>query len=490
MPETEDIEKSGEPYSSPLTYEIRGAELIWQAVKKGVKDFRVGIGVNPFIYYPSITSDREGHFVFWTILRSSEKDAPCYSEASRDDKFLSELQNKLQKHLGKSLRVVGSGIYRQKSNDPNDLEQLVNLNAEQYDNQLIWRFTPDSTSNNKEQFINDLDLGLKILQIYITELFLAQNFRLDPAKLIIAPEIENPLEADTKKEILRQTIIIEERPSTTFEEIGGQDRAVREARDLARQIANPGVFEKWGAEVPRGILFYGDPGNGKTLIARALAHESQSTFLSVNASDVASKWYGDSEKLTHYIFEIAREEAQKYGGHTIIFIDEVDALIPARGEMMHEATRKVIGELLVQIDGLKDSGDITVIASTNRPEDVDRAFLSRMTQQIEVPNPTSDGIAEIFKIHFDKATKKAGRQLISNDTDFIKIAQMFVGISGRDIADIVQIVLRGKALEELDNISTGLVSFKDIEAALEGSSKIRKAVIKAREKTSLGFHTP
>ncbi len=273
---------------------------------------------------------------------------------------------------------------------------------------------------------------------------------------------------------LEKMLLIEEIPDVTFEQIGGQKKAVEEARKLARLLKNPGIFESWGVKPPRGILFYGEPGNGKTLLAKALAHEAESVFMHVNASDINSKWYGEAEKYAKGIFAIARKQTMETGQHAIIFIDEVDSLMPSRsggaGDV-DSVTRRVIGEILKGIDGLESSQDITVIAATNTPEALDKAFLSRMTKWVEVGNPDVEGIIEIFNIHFSIASKKAGRQLMSTNIDFHSIANMHNGISGREIADVVQVVLSDKANAHIETGIITDITTQDIINAIKSLGK-------------------
>ncbi len=293
-------------------------------------------------------------------------------------------------------------------------------------------------------------------------------------------------------ETLRQSIIVEGVPDITFDSIGGQAAAVEQARLLAEQLKHPEAFARWGSEPPRGIIFIGDPGNGKTLIAKALAHEAEVPFIMVKSSDLASKWYGDAEKLAKGVFQIAREEAMQHGGHAIIYFDEVDSLMPSRKGNVHEATRRVIGTVLQEIDGLQtqeQEGKLIVIASTNTPETVDDAFLSRMTEWVEVPSPDAQGISEILAIQFQAQTVKAGRELLQEGIDFSQVASEMVGVSGRDIADVVQRVLSLKGQQEARGLSPTVVTKEDIQSAIVSSAKVRQAKLNHRKATSgqIGF---
>lgn len=293
---------------------------------------------------------------------------------------------------------------------------------------------------------------------------------------------------------LRQSIVVEDKPDVSFEDIAGQDRAVKEARDLARILAHPELFDQYGIDAPRGILFYGPPGTGKTMIAKALANEANSGFVYVKSSDIVTKFMGESEKLVTGVFAIAREEAAEKG-HAILYLDEVDSILPPRitemnggGGAVGEQNR-MIATILQEIDGLTtEAGKITVVASTNIPDNVDPAFLSRMSSWIEVPLPDELGRAKIFENHFAQRAKKAGKDtFLDSSVDLDEVAKHAEGLSGRDIADLVQIVLRKKALNSLDN-GYSAITRADIFQALADSSKTRGMQKEARQRTQrIGF---
>lgn len=281
---------------------------------------------------------------------------------------------------------------------------------------------------------------------------------------------------DSELEGLRQSIVIEDKPDVSFGDIAGQDEAVNEARQLSQFLSHPELSEAYGIETPRGILFYGPPGTGKTMIAKALANEANAGFVYVKATDLASKWYGDAEKLAKGIFTIAREEAE-ITGHCILYIDEVDAILPPRNSGdVHEVTHRVVSIFLQEMDGLAtQSGKITVVASTNILDHVDPAFLSRMTAWIEVPLPEASGRRKIFETHFRKSAEKANKNtLMDSSVDLDKIAQACEGLSGRDIADLVQEVLMKKAIKSLRK-GFEPVTQDDILEAIKKSSKARTA---------------
>lgn len=285
-------------------------------------------------------------------------------------------------------------------------------------------------------------------------------------------EIDTPADLEGRIEI--------EKPSVRFEDIGGQEEAKREVEGIAFALKNPDLYKKWGTKPPKGIILYGPPGTGKTLMAKALASQANARFFHVQASDVASKWYGESEKIVKNIFDLAARTGEK----TIIFFDEIDAVAPQR-EGSHEATQKTVGTLLENMDGMASNDNIMIVASTNRLESVDSALLraGRFDRWVEVPLPDEEGRKQILGIHMKKAEKIASRVLfdqINVDT----IASSMENSSGADISEIIRRVLEEKVRQEGMGRQPGDVSTDDILKEIKGYEKIRET------KKKLGFSIP
>ncbi|RZV45395.1 MAG: AAA family ATPase, partial [Sphingomonadaceae bacterium] len=191
-------------------------------------------------------------------------------------------------------------------------------------------------------------------------------------------------------------------PQTTWSDIGGLD----DARDKLREgielpLTHPDAFKRLGIRPAKGFLLFGPPGTGKTLLAKATARESHANFISVKSSDMLSKWYGESEQQIARLFARARQVAP-----TIIFIDEIDSLVPARGGGHGEpqVTERVVNTILSEMDGLEDLNNVVIIGATNRPNLVDPALLrpGRFDELIYVGPPTYEGRLRILQIHTDK----------------------------------------------------------------------------------------
>jgi transitional endoplasmic reticulum ATPase len=190
-----------------------------------------------------------------------------------------------------------------------------------------------------------------------------------------------------------------ERGAITYEDIGGLHREIRRIREMMElPLRYPEVFERLGIDPPKGVLLHGPPGCGKTLIARAVAHETSAHFVHINGPEIIDKWYGSSEAQLRSLFEEASRRAP-----AIIFIDEVDAIAPKREEMSgdRQVERRVVAQLLALMDGLESRGNVIVVAATNIPNTLDPALRrpGRFDREIAIGVPDKDGRREILEIH-------------------------------------------------------------------------------------------
>lgn len=262
-------------------------------------------------------------------------------------------------------------------------------------------------------------------------------------------------------------------PTVPWESVGGLEDVKRELiESVELPIKNPDLFKRFGIKPANGILLFGVPGTGKTLLAKAIATESEANFIPIRGPEIFSKWVGESEKAIREIFRKARQTAP-----SIIFFDEIDAIAPERGlDPGHKIIDTVVNQLLSEISGLQNLDQVMCIAATNRPEILDKALLrpGRFDKLIYVPLPDENARLSIFKIHTQNMP-------ISSDVDLEKLAQLTNGYSGADIENIcreaVMILIR-------ENPDADIVSMKYFDFAI---AKIRPSVSDKTLKAMMEF---
>jgi transitional endoplasmic reticulum ATPase len=244
-------------------------------------------------------------------------------------------------------------------------------------------------------------------------------------------------------------------PSTKWEEVGGLDRikqALRESVELP--FKSPQVYRNLGIDPPRGILLYGPPGVGKTLLAKAAATESQANFISVKGPEIMSKWVGESEKAIRVIFKKARQASP-----AIVFIDEIDSIAPRRGlQTSSGVTERIVNQLLTSIDGLESLERVLVLAATNRPDILDEALLrtGRFDRMLFVEPPDLAGRLEILKVHT--------RKMPLSDVSLPELAQRTAGFVGSDLAALCR---EAGLVAIRENLKATKVTTAHFEAALK-----------------------
>ncbi|MFH1236917.1 MAG: CDC48 family AAA ATPase [Candidatus Aenigmatarchaeota archaeon] len=226
---------------------------------------------------------------------------------------------------------------------------------------------------------------------------------------------------------MREVMI--EIPNVKWNDIGGLEGVKQSLKEIIEwPLKNPEVFTNIGVSPPKGILLYGPPGTGKTLLAKAVASESGANFISVRGPEVLSKWVGESEKHIREIFKRAKQVAP-----SIIFFDEMDALVPRRGtDMGTRVAENVVSQILTHMSGVEEMHNVVVIGATNRPDILDPALLrpGRFDRQVLVPAPDEKSRLEVLKIHTKKMKMK--------DVDLKKFAKLTDGYSGADLEALVR----------------------------------------------------
>ncbi|MGC1708769.1 MAG: CDC48 family AAA ATPase [Nitrosotalea sp.] len=271
---------------------------------------------------------------------------------------------------------------------------------------------------------------------------------------------------DALKEVrpsaLREVLV--QVPNVTWEDVGGLESLKDELYEAVEwPLKHKEAFEYTDVKAPKGVLLYGPPGTGKTLIAKAVAHTTESNFISIKGPELLSKWVGESEKGIREIFRKARQAAP-----CIIFLDEMDSLAPSRssGGSDSHVTERIVSQLLTEIDGLEELHNVLVIGATNRVDLIDSALLrpGRFDRILEVPLPDSKGRENIFKIH----TKN---KPLADGVDIAKLVELADGFSGAEIEGVCNRAAMSAIRRYVNNGGKSVKSIKitqeDLENAIE-----------------------
>ncbi|MDR0900441.1 MAG: CDC48 family AAA ATPase [Methanobrevibacter sp.] len=273
-------------------------------------------------------------------------------------------------------------------------------------------------------------------------------------KLIVTKDDFKEAMKEIQPSALREVLV--QVPDIGWKDIGGLDNAKQELQEAVEwPIKYPENFEKFGVKPPKGTLLFGSPGTGKTLLAKAVASESEANFIAVKGPELLSKWVGESEKGVREVFRKARQTAP-----TVIFFDEIDSIASTRGDSSGDSgvTQRVVNQLLTEMDGMEELQDVAIIAATNRPDIIDPGLMrpGRFDRHIKVDNPNEEGRIAIFEVH----TKDMP---LAKDVNLKKLAKETDGYVGADI----EAVCREAAMLTLrDNIEAEEVTMKYFNKAM------------------------
>jgi len=288
-------------------------------------------------------------------------------------------------------------------------------------------------------------------------------------KIIITDNDFKDALKEVRPSALREVLV--QVPNVTWDDVGGLESLKEELYEAVEwPLKHREAFEHTDVAAPKGILLYGPPGTGKTLIAKAVAHTTESNFISIKGPELLSKWVGESEKGIREIFRKARQASP-----CIIFLDELDSLAPSRssGSSDSNVTERVVSQLLTEIDGLEELQDVLIIGATNRVDLIDSALLrpGRFDRIIEVPLPDTKGRENIFKIH----TKK---KPLAEGVDFAKLVELTDGFSGAEIEGICNRAAMSSIRRYVDKKEKNVKSIKVTQEDFE--TAIKKVRISAR----------
>jgi len=273
-----------------------------------------------------------------------------------------------------------------------------------------------------------------------------------------------------------------ENPDVKWEQVGGLAEVKRELMEAVEwPMKYPGLYDKLGHKMPRGILLHGPSGTGKTLMAKAVATQSEANFVSVRGPELLSKWVGESERGIREIFKRARQSAP-----CVIFFDEIDSIAPIRGAGGETAvTERVVSQLLTELDGMENMHGVVVLAATNRADMIDPALLrpGRFDKIIQIPLPDKESRKSILQINCEDIplADQSGPQKI----DYDKLAEMTDGLSGADVASIANTAVSLVVHEHLDNAPDPKAVEEKAAQAKVTMTHFEEAVKKVREQKDL-----
>ncbi|WP_251343008.1 CDC48 family AAA ATPase [Haloplanus halophilus] len=274
------------------------------------------------------------------------------------------------------------------------------------------------------------EAAMKALRRYLPEIDLDEE-DIPPSlidRMIVKRDDFGGALGEVEPSAMREVLV--ELPKITWDDVGGLEEPKQNVKEAVEwPLSSPEKFDRMGIEPPKGVLLYGPPGTGKTLMAKAVANETNANFISVRGPQLLSKWVGESEKAIRQTFRKARQVAP-----TVIFFDELDSLAPSRGnEVGNNVSERVVNQLLTELDGLEEMGNVMVIGATNRPDMIDPALLrsGRFDRLVFIGEPEQEGREQILKIHTQHSP-------LAPDVSLREIAEITDGYVGSDLESIAR----------------------------------------------------
>ncbi len=272
------------------------------------------------------------------------------------------------------------------------------------------------------------------------------------------------------------SIRMERRPDTTFEDIAGLEIAKEELQTIEAALSDPESFKEEGVLPPRGVLLYGPPGTGKTLLVKALAHETDAVMFNVNVADIVHHLYGKTERLIQATFDAAREEDKP----VILFFDEIDALAAHR-DRSTEVTSRIVSVMLTNLDGMEERPtNMVVIGTTNRIDAIDSALLrpGRLNYLIATEYPNDEARTEVFRIHMRKSVELAGgKELFDPELDLAALVKRTKeGFSPDDIREILRRTLdKFRVQRKIRGEAPKLISTEHVLSVIDAYERVKKS---------------
>lgn len=340
----------------------------------------------------------------------------------------------------------GGGTNYNRKNNREDLEE----NDEEFENVLKKKNAPTSGTNNISSNSTG-STGFKGFKPPYKAANNANNANNVSTSKNKEKELDEKLKGfDLKLIEFIESEILNSSPNVNWEDIAGLEFAKKTIKEIIIwPLLRPDIFSGI-RRPPKGLLLFGPPGTGKTMIAKAIASESKSKFFNISASSLMSKWIGESEKLVRTLFALASHYQP-----SVVFIDEIDSILTARSENECEASRRIKTEFLVQLDGAGTNQDdrILIIGATNRPQEIDDAFIRRLSKRLYIPLPNYNSRKQLIETVLKSEQQKQSKYELSED-DVVNIVNLTKGYSGSDMMNVCReaAMMPIRSIEDIFNV--------------------------------------